>query len=231
MTIYEYLFKVRRPHLITPSREYNYFQENAEFLDETPDFLPFINTKDEFTIILGNILIESVKAFHALMKWKEEGKKGKIETAVPPFFKYQDVAIYCPLLSVSNNLLIANGRINNLSLENDTISAFELYNFALFDSALTSFVYLTGDEHTKAYYHYDFHTIYIINDQGQLDVRISLFDRDLVKPDYRNIIERLKPIVNAYYNLERSDFLNALKEQKLISLKAYNKLVALHKGK
>ncbi len=231
MTIYDYLFKQRRPHLIAPSREYNYFQENSQLLYEVPDFLPYVNPKDEFSIILSNLIIEGVKSFHTILKWQEEGRKTSIEEVLPPFFKYQDVAIYCPLLSVSNNLLLANHRISKLIIEVDAINSFETYNFMLFDSALTSFVYLGKDEHTKAYYHYDFHTIYIINDQGQLDVRISLFDRDIVKPDFRNIIERLKPVVDAYYNLGRSDFLKTLKEQKLISSKAYTKLVTMRKGK
>lgn len=231
MTIYDYLLKARRPHLIIPSREYNFFQENADLLDEVPDFLPFINPKDEFSIIMSNILIEGIKAFQIILKWLEEGKKSNIETVLPPFFKFQDVPIYCPLLSVSNNLLVANRRINNLSIENDIINCFEIYNFALFDSNLTSFVFLTSDETTRAYYHYDFHTIYIINDQGRLDVRVSLFDRDLAKPDFRNIIERLKPVVHAYYNLGRSDFLKSLKDQKLISSNAYTKLTTMHKGK
>lgn len=223
MKIYELLLNNRRPHLITPSREYYFFQEHESLLTNFPDFIPFVNSKDDFSLISANIILESIKNYLAIEDHFAANKKSHVNTSVKPLLTYNGVPIFCPLFSISNNLLLANGLGAKLTLNADAIDLYETYNFALFESNLTSLVHVGGDDHTRAYYHYDFHTIYIINDQGRLDVRISLFDRHLTKPDFRNILERIKPVIDAYYGGDRNAFLKALAKERLISAKLYNR--------
>ena len=223
MKIYELLLNNRRPHLVMPSREYVYFQENESLLTYVPEIIPFVNSKDEFSLILANIVLESIKNYLAIENYFKEKPLDPLPSIIKPLFTYNSVAIYCPLFSISNNLLLANDHGAKLTLTNDSIDLFETYNFALFESNLTSLVHVGCDEHTSAYYHYDFHTIYIINDQGRIDVRIALFDRHLANPDFRNILERIKPVLAAYYAGDKRAFLYALAKEKLISPKLYNR--------
>ncbi|MGI6734954.1 MAG: hypothetical protein BWY30_00365 [Tenericutes bacterium ADurb.Bin239] len=225
MKIYDLLRENRRPHLITPSREYLFFQEHEALLTQVPEFLPFINSKDDFDLICANILQSSLLNGEALSKYWASNPNGNNELPVKPLFTFNNVPIYCPLFSVSNNILIANNLGNKLTLIHDTIDIFETYNFALFESQLTSLMLVGQDAHTRAYYHYDFHAIYIVNDQGRLDVKICLFDKHIKRPDFRNVIERVKPVLEAYYAGNRIGFINALFEGKLISHKMYNKYI------
>lgn len=224
MKIFDLLLLNRRPHLITPSREYLFFQENEALLTVLPEAMAFVNQKDEFLLIYLNIIIESILKFGALTDYMANSQTKPLNEVVKPVLIVNDVPIYCPLFSVSNNLLIANGFGNNLTIANDTIDLFETYNFAIFESNFTSLVPVGGDEHTRAYYHYDFHTIYIVNDQGRLDTRISLFDRFIAKPDFRNVLDRIKPVLAAYYASDKNAFIAALYNEKLISSKLYNQI-------
>ena len=231
MRIYDLLLNNRRPHLISPSREYIFFQDHENALIHYPDALPFVNVRDEFRLISINIVIEAILNYNALQTYFTEHKTTIIGNEIKPLFMFNEIPIYCPLFSVSNNLLIANGLGDKLTLSNDTIDLFETYNFALYESALTSLVKVSGDLKTRAYYHYDYHTVYIVNDQGRLDQRISLFDKHIKKPDYRNVIDRLQPVLKAYYENDLMAFINALVKEKLISQKLYNKYVAFIKRK
>lgn len=223
MKIYDLLLTNRRAHLIAPSREYLYYQANEQLLTLVPDLTAYANAKDEFSLISMNIVIESIVQFQLISTFFSKQKNSDITKDIKPLFKFNNVAIYCPLFSVSNNLLIGNNMGTNLNLDNDFIDLFETYNFSLFESNMTSLVYVGEDIHTRAYYHYDYHTIYIVNDQGRLDQRICLFDKNIEKPDFRNILERIEPVIQAYYAGNRQEFTNSLYKNKLISEKLYNR--------
>lgn len=231
MKIYDLLLANRRLHLIAPSREYVFFQENEYRLSLVPDLLPFINPKEGFSLIQTSIIIEALIKYEELVSYFASNPAPDSIVSVKPLFIYKNVPIYCPLFSVSNNLLIANNLGSKLNLNHDAIDIFEIYNFALYESNLTSLVKVGEDKHTRAYYHYDFNTIYIINDQGRLDNRICLFDKHIEKPDYRNIIERIAPVMKAYYANDRMAFINALLYEKLISNYVFNKYLAYLKRK
>ena len=68
-----------------------------------------------------------------------------------------------------------------------------------------------------AYFHYDTNTIYFINDQGRLDTSIVLFDRYLRHPNYSHMLERIKPVVDAYFAFDREALIKALHENGFIS--------------
>jgi hypothetical protein len=222
MKIYDLLLNNRRPHLIAPSREYLYFQEHESLLATMPETIPFIDPKDGFSMICMNIIIDSILNYQKLVEIWDNGGDIRDSSLIQPLFVYNEVPIYCPLFSVSNNYLISNNMSGKLTINHDAIDLFETYHYALFESDLTSLVLVGEDTHTRAYYHYDFHTIYIINDQGRLDKRICLFDKHIKQPDYRNILERITPVIDAYYANDRSAFMNALLHEKLISQKIYN---------
>lgn len=225
MKIYELLQENRRGHLITPSREYLFFQDHEALLTQVPELIPFINSKDDFDLICANIIQSALLNYEALTNYWNNEVKPDTELPVKALFTYNNVPIYCPLFSVSNNILIGNNLGSKLTLTHDAIDLFEAYNFSLFESQLTSLVLVGEDIHTRAYYHYDFHAIYIINDQGRLDLKICLFDKHIKRPDFRNVLERIKPALTEYYAGNRIAFINALVKEKLISHKLYTKYI------
>ena len=64
-------------------------------------------------------------------------------------------------------------------------------------------------------------TIYIINEQGRLDCKITLFDRFIRKPNYNHMLERIRPVVDAYYSYDKKLFLDEMKKQEFISPHIY----------
>ena len=65
--------------------------------------------------------------------------------------------------------------------------------------------------------HYDTNTIYFINEQGRLDASIVLFDRYIRHPNYSHMLERIKPVVDAYFDFDREGVINALYDNGFIS--------------
>ena len=72
-----------------------------------------------------------------------------------------------------------------------------------------------------AYFHYDTNTVYIVNNQGRLDNKIVLFDRYIKKIYDNHMVERLKVVIDAYFQNSRSNFVESLFEQQFISEKIY----------
>ena len=60
-------------------------------------------------------------------------------------------------------------------------------------------------------------TLYFINDQGRLDAKVVLFDKYIKKPKFTHMLERVAPVVEAYFNNDRNGLINALLDNNLIS--------------
>ena len=67
----------------------------------------------------------------------------------------------------------------------------------------------TVDKET-AFFHYDTNTIYFVNEQGRLDAGLVLFDRYIRHPSYSHMLERIKPVVDAYFAFDRDGLIDAL---------------------
>lgn len=222
MKIFQTLKQHQRRDALTSSREYKLFREHYSLLYEHHALLYFDNDKDGYYLVIANIIIEALLQIEKLKKQSFTllSKENQLTT-----FTYLDTVISVPLFSVSNNLLITKELLPNFDINNYLIDFLETYNFNLLESKFTSLVFLDEHKNTRAYYHYDFNTIFIVNNQGRLDARICLFDKNIASPNYENIKERVLPALKAYYALDKKAFIEALYKNELISAKLYNKFI------
>ena len=88
------------------------------------------------------------------------------------------------------------------------------------------------DKTSAAFYHKEFETIYIINNQGRLDISIRLFDKYLTTKNKDLLFERLQEVVSCFYKGDRETFIKSLFLNKFISLKRYKQLkkIRIKKG-
>ena len=104
------------------------------------------------------------------------------------------------------------------------IDPFESYNVDLFSSLFTQLVKIDESFTSVAFYHYDFNAIVIINKQGTVDNVIYLFDKYMKNPHKYNIIDKVKPLVQAYYNNDFNHFVYLLYKNDLISYHVFRNI-------
>lgn len=249
-----FLFRIfdntHKRKVLKASSEYKFFVQNYRLFDQASDLQTFADYEgDEFKLIKANIVLQGLinkNAFEEAIKrlgipaYDQKTCNLKLAelTVDLPYFTEGHRKIYIPFFSRALNeiyldqgqkLLIEPYHALIKEFAGSIIDGFETYNYELFNSQFTRLIALDGHDNTsRAFYHFDFHTLYFINDQGRLDNRVPLFDRQLKKPQTDHIIDRLAPVVEAYYSNDRQVFLNSLLTQKLISFTLFNKL---RKGK
>ena len=117
----------------------------------------------------------------------------------------------------------------NKKFEPFLVDPFSTYATNLFSSLFTQLVKVDESKTSVAFYHYDFNAIFIINRQGTLDNIIYLFDKYLKNPHKFNVIERVKPLVKAYYNNDLLEFVNILYKNGFVSYLVFRKICKVKK--
>ncbi|MCR5348838.1 MAG: hypothetical protein K6E59_04445 [Bacilli bacterium] len=97
------------------------------------------------------------------------------------------------------------------------IDPFDTYGWKLFDSYFTNLILVRQAGKTAAFFDYDSLTIYFVNYQGRLDAQICLFDRRIGKRNTNHMMERITPVVDAYFRDDRDALLQNLVQNQLIS--------------
>ena len=150
-----------------------------------------------------------------------------------PYLDEKEGRIYIPFFPKSINLLYLQEpeRLNEYpytdlfkSYATLVIDPFDTYGNELFNTKFTNLKKIDSKNNVIAYYHSDTLTIYMVNDQGRLDSKIVLFDRYLKKIDLENIEERIKPVIEAYYEHNVQNFIKNLEKNRFISSKMLFKL-------
>ena len=243
MTLFEILESKQKRINFHKSEDYFYFEENRALIANL-EMYRFLNLpKNEFDVIRANIVIRALKnkallddaieyAYHASMMKTSDAMNFIHERMTGlPYIQEGDIKIYIPIFSKAINMLYYQdyGRLlkapyNLLFTEFDSscIDLFETYSFSLYDSMFTKFITVYRDDNILVVYHYDFRSLYIINDQGRLDAKIALFDKYMRKPVTNHIVERVKPVIQAYLNNDRDEMLSSLGNNGLISWRLIN---------
>ena len=104
------------------------------------------------------------------------------------------------------------------------IDPFDTYGYELYNTYFTKLVKIDTYKNEAAFFHYDTYTIYIINDQGRLDRKIVLFDRYMRRIVTTHMLERIRPVVKAYFANDKQEFINSLEKSGFISAKMLYKL-------
>lgn len=239
-TLYETLEtkqKYRRP--FSSGEDFKYFIENREKLGKFKTFLKLYDSEEnEFDIIRANILLRGLENktlfeteilnihSHGDMEHAQFVNTLKEVTIDQPYHEVNGVKIFIPFFSSALNQIYVNEPEKLLvppysdlidNFEDACIDPFDTYGAELYNSYFSSLVKVASIEHETAFFHYDTYTLYFVNDQGRLDAKLVLFDKFIKKPYYTHMLERISPVVDAYFNNDRKKMIDAMLENKLIS--------------
>ena len=244
--------KAKRRKGFEKSEEFRFFLENRHLLTKLPRFINFYDADSEpFEIMRANIILQAylnktkmeaevnnlsnyiktdkknhahfVKSFHEIISEQPYYQDGKDKILIP-FFTRSLNQIY---IEEPEKLLTYpyDGLKDNF--KDTVIDPFDTYGSELYNSHFSRLVKVLNVDKETAFFHYDTNTIYFVNEQGRLDGTVVLFDKYLRHPNYSHMLERIKPVVEAYFNFDREGFINALYNNGFISLRLVH-LIQFH---
>lgn len=251
--IYTLLQKRKRKAKIHQTDDYKFYAKNAPIYAQILSFYHFgLNESQPFRIIQANIIIKammnkelieseldnfSLESTQNTCVKQDEFIKSKVwkllDDHSAPYFSQDKSRIYVPIFSRSLNLIYneENSKLleypyNNLIERPETscVDLFDTYGIDLYNSPFTSLILIRNDKTSSAFYHHDFETLYIINDQGRLDLEIPLYDKYIKNPDQHKIINKIEDVVEKFYSNDYFEFVRSLYKNRFISRKTYNKI-------
>ena len=246
MKLFKILEKECNKTKINRSEEYKFYSANKFELNKNSYFEEYTEARDVFDIICANIVIWGIKNKETLDKIIDEEyfsvSERKIENIKKeindraldlPYFKIRNIKVYIPFFNLNTNAIYS---INSEKMSEEPYinladnynafltNPFTTYGVDIFDFLSTKLVRILESSTAVAFYHFDFNVIFIINRQGSLDNTIYLFDKKIKKPNYSHIVERIKPVVQAYFDGNLNDFIYLLYKNELISFKVFRKI-------
>ncbi|HPS18634.1 MAG TPA: hypothetical protein PLR04_00700, partial [Bacilli bacterium] len=225
--------------------EYRFFLENRESLNKFPKYSFLYDSDiDDFNVMRANCILygllnkDSVeKEVISLNKYlpshsKSDSKifrKALEERLVElPYLMANKEKIFIPFFTKAINLIyveepekLLKPPYNEL-IKNYTkaiVDPFDTYGAELFNSYFTRLVSVYKSDKEVAYFHYDTNTIYLVNSQGRLDEKIVLFDKYMKRVSDHHMLERIRPVVESYFNYNREEFVQNLFKSGFISTK------------
>ena len=217
------------------SEEFRFFLDNRHFLTKLPKFVHFYDLdNDPFDVMRANIILQAYinknkmeQEVHNLSKYIEPSKKNhanfvksfhEIISEQPYYLDGKD-KIFIPFFTRSLNQIYDeepeklltypyNGLTENF--KDTVIDPFDTYGSDIYNSHFSRLVKIKKVDKETAFFLYDTNTIYFVNEQGRLDASVVLFDRYLRNPVYSHMLERIKPVVDAYFDFDREAFLTAM---------------------
>ncbi|MFA7385195.1 MAG: hypothetical protein WCZ24_03265 [Bacilli bacterium] len=248
MNIYRLLeLKQRRRSRFSQKEEHSFFMRNREILTKFPRFATLYDVPiSDFDVMRANIIITGYlnkvkieEEIANISSYLEKDSKAdhvkflitlKERTIDLPYYTLNKNKIYIPFFSLALNSIYTKEPEKILTYPYDqlkdiygdsAIDPFDTYGPNLYDSLFTRLVKLGTNGKEIAFFHYDMNVIYIVGSQGRLVEKIVLFDRYIKQPDYAHMLERLKPVIEAYFADSREDFINALYKSNFISDRIY----------
>ena len=215
------------------SLEQTYYDHNAILFNTS--LAKYNDNTSLFGIIKSDIILQGLSnkkvLDDAIKKYSAEQLKSPVllHTLFDnlTYFTYEGTRIYIPTYNPQINLRyyqdlasLQNFPYNALLIDKESslINPFEFYNYSLFNSPLTRLIKLDAhDEDSQSFYHVEFETIFVIENQGTLQVEIPIFDDKLKKPNKDNLFDRINTLMTYYYANDRENFINAFKDLNLIS--------------
>lgn len=248
MTIYSLLEKYAKDKKrFEKTEEFRFFIAHRDILIKYAKFADFYELSDnDFNVFRANVLIYGhlnkvlfEKEIESLDKYMKASKSKKMDKnnflitlkermVDSPYFAEEKNKIYIPFYSRPINLIYLKEPWKLLeypysglkdSTSESLIDPFDTYGAELYNSYFTKLVKVATNGKEIAYFHYDTNCIYVVNSQGRLDVKITLFDKYMKKISSNHMLDRLKPVMDAYFQDDREAFINALLENNLISNK------------
>ena len=243
-TIFNYIAsKAKRRNAFKQSEEYHFFLDYRHHLTKMNRFTYLYDSlDDDFSVMRANIILYSylnkksmeaeidnlkgyintnnknnhanfLKAFHELIADKPYHQDGSNKIYIPFFTRALNQIYYNDPEKLLNPPYV--GLLNEF---NETIiDPFDTYGSELYNSPFTRLVKIKTDGKETAFFHYDTNTIYFVNEEGRLDARLVLFDRYIRRPNYSHMLERIRPVVDAYFAFDRMGMIRELHNNGFIS--------------
>ena len=245
-TLYDLLeHKKKKRNSFEKSNEFSFFLKNRAILDRFPKFAFLYNSDhNDFDVMRANIILHSYLnkvAFEREIDSLENYRKKNIEidhnvfvtslrdkTLDLPYFQDGKNKIFIAFFTNALNNIYINepekflmepySKIRNIFTES-MIDPFDTFGYRLYNSSFTRLVLIKENPNKKeaAFFHYDTETIYFINDQGRLDAKLVLFDKYIRHKVTNHMLERITPVVDAYFAFDRAKMIEMLHENKFIS--------------
>ena len=244
MTIFDALKKKKKMNNYQKTEEYIFYQDNKRLIEKVRSTYHIFEEQDTgFFLIENNLLIkafitkekieELVTIFNTLTPSEKESKIEEI-LSERPYIEKDNEKIYLPQFPLALNYIYIHSPEKlltypyNLLIKSPATSCIDLfdeYGYELFSSSFCNLDFIAKDKTSAAFYNQNFETIYVINDQGRLDMAIPLFDKYLKNKNKEELDERLKRVMEKFYSNERTAFIKALLDEKLISEKMHKYLI------
>lgn len=234
--------KAKRRKTFQQSEEFHFFIENRHLLMHLPQFIHFYDAENEpFLVMRANIILQALinkskmeEEVNNLNKYLDSSKKNDDSFVKSfheiiselPYYQEKNEKIYIPVFSRTLNQIYLNepeklltSSYNGLKedFKGTLVDPFDTYGSELYNSHFSRLVKISSVDKETAFFHYDTNTIYFINEQGRLDARLVLFDRYIRHPSYSHMLERIKPVVDAYFAFDREKMIDALFNNGFIS--------------
>ena len=235
--------KAKKRKAFFDSEEYHFFMEYRHLLTRIPHFMSYYdNDDDSFEVMRANIVLYAYlnkekmeNEVNNLSKYINVSNKKNHANFVKSFHEiiselpyYQDdkEKIYIPFFTRSLNQIYLNDPeklltypYSNLAenYKDTVIDPFDTYGSELYNSHFSRLVKIRDGNKEAAFFHYDTNTIYFINEQGRLDTSIVLFDKHIRHPNYSHMLERIRPVVDAYFAFDRDALIKALVDNGFMS--------------
>lgn len=245
-TLFGILEKNRNKKVYRHSDEMEFYNKFKGMLKIHPFFSKYLECENDFDILKANIIIKSIINKEELDKIISDCYitsnqksideiKGLIKEKISdlPYIDYDNFKVYIPFFNKTTNIVYSedNEKMNdypyidlNKKYDPFLVDPFSTYTTDIFTSLFTQLIKVDESKTSVAFYHYDFNAIFIINKQGTLDNIIYLFDKYLINPHKYNVIERIKPLVKAYYNNDLFEFVNILYKNGFVSYLVFRKI-------
>jgi len=214
--------KAKRRDNFNSSEEGVLFNTYRNKLLDFPKYSFLYEKFNDFDIIRSCIIIQGIKNRITIEKTIAEYPHD-LENVLKslPYMDYQNSKIYVPFFSKEDNDRLIKGDYSDFEI----IDAFDYYQQALYNSFFTRLIKVKDYKNiSSAYFHYDTDTIYIINDEGRLDFKIVLFDKYMKRVVHSHMLNRIEPVINAFYQMDREAMIKALFDNKLISETLYKEI-------
>jgi len=234
--------KAKRRQGFEKSEEFRFFLEYRHLLTKIPRFVHFYDLESEpFEIMRANIILQAYlnkskmeQEIHNLSNYITINKKNHAHfvksfheiISEQPYYQEDKDKIFIPFFTRSLNQIYNedpeklltypyNGLMDNF--KDTVIDPFDTYGSELYNSQFSRLVKIRQCDKETAFFHYDTNTIYFVNEEGRLDTSVVLFDRYIRHPNYAHMLERIKPVVDAYFAFDREAFLKALHDNDFLS--------------
>lgn len=206
------------PNLKTTSKVFDYICKNVILGAVLNKIQLDVICKDLFSsIYLNNKLTfeEFLKYYHARIVDLK-------------FFKSNDIEIYIPIYTHVLNEIYYKKPLELLkqpycevvdNLKGNYVDMFSTYNYKLFDSTFTKLIKIKEYKELVAFYDFDSATIFFINPQGRLDYYLPIFDKWMDKINTSGLINRLISISDAFYMNNKTELIETLRKERVISEK------------